>query len=243
MSIVTKSDWTKFPGPAHTSVRVGNSVIPFATNARNQGFTVSSNAIMDKNVTNICRSAYAELWCIGNIHHLLTVEAIKTLVSAFIPSKLDYCKSVFWLPSIYSFNDTLQTALSLSVSIATPLSLLPSHSLIQCSTRISTWTCTLCSLFIAFLSTVTEKHSILHHSYANGSPPEICGPLIKSHISSSCRNVLMTSKPRWRWTNSTINSDFPLVERLGLLPRLYDYRQCICSHVCQKPWCYIWLWN
>ena len=89
MSIVTKSDWTKLPGPAHTSVRVGNSVIPLATNARNRGFTVSSNAIMDKNVTNICRSAYAELWCIGNIHHLLTVEVIKTLVSAFIPSKLD----------------------------------------------------------------------------------------------------------------------------------------------------------
>ena len=120
---------------------------------------------MDKNVTNICRSAYTELWCISNIHHLLTLEATKTLVSAFIPSKLDYCKSttVFWLPSIHSFHDTLQTTLSLSVSIATPLSQLPSHSLIQCSTRISTWTCTLCSL-----------HSFSFHCHRKAlNPPQL----------------------------------------------------------------------
>ena len=39
-----------------------------------QGVFIPSNTTMDKRVTNICRSAYAELWRIGLIRHLLTVK-------------------------------------------------------------------------------------------------------------------------------------------------------------------------
>ena len=49
---------------------------------------------MDKHVTNICRSAYAELRGISSIRQLLTVSATKTLLSAFVLSKLDYCNSL-----------------------------------------------------------------------------------------------------------------------------------------------------
>ena len=49
---------------------------------------------MDKHVTNICRSAYAELRRISSIRHLLAVSATKTLLSAFVLSKLDYCNSL-----------------------------------------------------------------------------------------------------------------------------------------------------
>ena len=49
----------------------------------------------DKHVTNICRSAYAELRRISSIRHLLTVNATKTLLSAFVLSKLGYCNSLF----------------------------------------------------------------------------------------------------------------------------------------------------
>ena len=49
---------------------------------------------MDKHVTNICRSAYAELRRISSIRHLLTVNATKTLLSAFVLSKFDYCNSL-----------------------------------------------------------------------------------------------------------------------------------------------------
>ena len=90
-SLLIKSDRAKFPDPAPTSVRVGNSVIPFATHAKNLGFTISSNTTIDKHATYICRSAYAELRRISSIRHLLTVNATKTLACAFILSKLDYC--------------------------------------------------------------------------------------------------------------------------------------------------------
>ena len=49
---------------------------------------------MDKHVTNICRSAYVELRRISSIRHLLIVNATKTLLFAFVLSKLDYCNSL-----------------------------------------------------------------------------------------------------------------------------------------------------
>ena len=94
MTKLIKSDRIMLPEYAPTSFRVGNSDIPFVTHARNLGITISSNTTMDKHVTNICRSAYAELRRISSIRHLLTVYATKTLLSAFVLSQLDYCNSL-----------------------------------------------------------------------------------------------------------------------------------------------------
>ena len=66
-----------------TSIRVGNSDIPFGTHARNLEITISSNTTMQKHVTNICITL-----------HILTVNATKTLYSAFVLSKLDHCNSL-----------------------------------------------------------------------------------------------------------------------------------------------------
>ena len=93
-SIFIKSDRIMLPDSAPTFIRVGNSDSPFVTHARTLGITISSKTTMDKHVTNICRSAYAELRRISSIRHLLTVNATKSLVSAFVLSKLNYCNSL-----------------------------------------------------------------------------------------------------------------------------------------------------
>ena len=93
-SVLIKSDRTMLPDSAPTSIQVGNSDIPFVTHARNLEITILSNTTMDKHVTNICRSAYAELRRISSTCHLLTVNATKTPLSAFVLSKLDYCNSL-----------------------------------------------------------------------------------------------------------------------------------------------------
>ena len=49
---------------------------------------------MENHVTNICRSAYIEIRRISNIRHYLTTDATKTLLCAFVLSKLDYCNSL-----------------------------------------------------------------------------------------------------------------------------------------------------
>ena len=79
--------------PTSILLLLGNSDIPFVIQARSLGITISSNTIMDKHVTNIWRSAYTELWRISSIYHLLTLNATKTLLSAFVLSELDYCNS------------------------------------------------------------------------------------------------------------------------------------------------------
>ena len=81
------------PDSAPTSIWVGNSDIPIVTRVRHLRITISSSTNMDKHVINICRSSYTELWHISSIHHLLTVNATKTLLSAFVLSKLNYCNS------------------------------------------------------------------------------------------------------------------------------------------------------
>ena len=43
---------------------------------------------------NICRSAHSELRRISTIRHLLSADSTKTLVSALVLSRLDYCNSL-----------------------------------------------------------------------------------------------------------------------------------------------------
>ena len=93
-SILIKLDRIVLLDSAPTSIRVGNSDIPFVPHGRNLGITISSNTTMYKHVTNICISAYAKLRRINSIRHLLTVNATQTLLSAFVLSKLDYCDSL-----------------------------------------------------------------------------------------------------------------------------------------------------
>ncbi|WP_419629831.1 hypothetical protein, partial [Thiolapillus sp.] len=76
------------------SIHIGNTDIPFSSQAKNLGVTLSSNLSMEKHVTNVCRSAYVEIRRISNIRHYLTTDATKTLVCAFVLSKLDYCNSL-----------------------------------------------------------------------------------------------------------------------------------------------------
>ena len=54
-SILIKSDRIVLPDSAPSSIRVGNSDIPFVTHARNLGIAISCNTTMEQHVTNICR--------------------------------------------------------------------------------------------------------------------------------------------------------------------------------------------
>ena len=49
---------------------------------------------MELHIKNVCRLAYSELHCISTIRHLLSADSTKTLVSAFVLSRLDYCNSL-----------------------------------------------------------------------------------------------------------------------------------------------------
>ena len=56
--------------------------------------TLDSSLSMHQQVTNTCTAAYIELRRISLIFQYLTVDATKTLVSAFVLSRLDYCNAL-----------------------------------------------------------------------------------------------------------------------------------------------------
>ena len=88
------SNRTSLPNPHPTSIHIGDTDILFSLQAKNLGVTLTNNLSMEKHVTNICRSAYIEIRRISNIRHHLTIDATKTLLCAFVLSKLDYCNSL-----------------------------------------------------------------------------------------------------------------------------------------------------
>ena len=64
------------------------------TCARNLSFMISDKMTLDKYISTVCRSAYMKIRRISSIRQYLTVEATKTLVCAFVLSKLGYCNSL-----------------------------------------------------------------------------------------------------------------------------------------------------
>ena len=50
---------------------------------------------IDAHVQDICRNVYIDIRRISSIRHLLSIDATKTLLSAFVLPKLDYCNSLF----------------------------------------------------------------------------------------------------------------------------------------------------
>ena len=106
-ALLMKSSRTTFPDAQPTSFHIGSADIPFRICARNLGFMVSDlSTSLDKHISSVCRSAYLEIRRISSIHQYLTVEATKTLLCAFVLSKLDHCNSLlkFYLAAHFTFS-------------------------------------------------------------------------------------------------------------------------------------------
>ena len=58
------------------------------------GITFDMYLTMTAYVVSLIRTGKFELCCINPIQHYLSVQATKTLVSAFVLSRLDYCNSL-----------------------------------------------------------------------------------------------------------------------------------------------------
>ena len=68
--------------------------ISFSCSARNHGFYITDDIGVELHIKNVCQSAYSELRRISTIRHLLSIDSTRTLGSAFVLSRLDYCNSL-----------------------------------------------------------------------------------------------------------------------------------------------------
>ena len=77
-------------------VNIGSEVISPVTGARNLGVFFDSNLNFKRHITNVCRSSYYSLRQIRVIRRSLQRDVTKTLLHAFVSSRLDYCNSLFY---------------------------------------------------------------------------------------------------------------------------------------------------
>ncbi|WP_419650303.1 reverse transcriptase domain-containing protein, partial [Thiolapillus sp.] len=77
-------------------ITVGCASVPLSDSVKNLGVTFDCHLTMKTHVSNLVRSANFELRRISSIRHLLSTDATKTLVSAFVLSRLDYCNSLLF---------------------------------------------------------------------------------------------------------------------------------------------------
>ena len=95
LMLITSSR-TKHLNSLPTSITTGTAQIPFKQTVRNLGFTLDCHLTMNAHVTNIARTCYFELRRLASISRFLTSTANATLVSAFVLSRIDYCKSLLF---------------------------------------------------------------------------------------------------------------------------------------------------
>ena len=68
---------------------------------RNLGFHFSDDMRIDAHVQDICRKDCIDIRRISSIRHLLSIDATKTLLSAFMLPNIDYCNSLFYGSPMY----------------------------------------------------------------------------------------------------------------------------------------------
>ena len=80
---------SKLPSIKTTSVRVGEENIKAVKQVRNIGAFFDSELKMNTQINNMCKSAWFHLYNISKIRHYLSQDQTKSIVHAYVTSKLD----------------------------------------------------------------------------------------------------------------------------------------------------------
>ena len=80
--------------PSPSEIRLNGTKIKLSRIVRNLGVTLDQALSFQQLISNVCRTCYLELCRISTIRHNLSENAIKTLICAFILSRLDYCNAL-----------------------------------------------------------------------------------------------------------------------------------------------------
>jgi len=76
------------------SLTLPNATLQFTNNVNDLGVLLDSQLTMADHISALSRSCFFQLLQVRSIKQSLTLEATKTLVHAFVSSRLDYCNGV-----------------------------------------------------------------------------------------------------------------------------------------------------
>ena len=77
------------------SINLNSCVIKTSSSVRNLGVIFDSHMKLNNQINAVVSSCFYQLRQLRSIRRLLTVDAAKTLVNAFICCRLDYCNSIY----------------------------------------------------------------------------------------------------------------------------------------------------
>ncbi len=76
-------------------ITVGESSIVQSSSVRNLGIHLDQHATFELHVKNVARGAFLKIREISYYRRHLTMDAAKTLMHAYVTSRIDYCNSLF----------------------------------------------------------------------------------------------------------------------------------------------------
>ena len=76
------------------SVDLNGTLIHLSSSVRNRGVTLDQNLSFQQHVSRTCQICYFESRRINSIRQYLSQDALKTLISTFVLSRIDYCNSL-----------------------------------------------------------------------------------------------------------------------------------------------------
>ena len=76
------------------SISVAGSPIKLQSSIKSLGVPLDSKMSFDKHVSEVCRASYFHIRALHHIRSSLTTDATKTVASAIVGSRLDYCNSL-----------------------------------------------------------------------------------------------------------------------------------------------------
>ena len=76
------------------SVDLNGTSIRLSSTVRNLGVTLDQSLSFQQHVSRTCQICHFELRIINSIRHYLSQDALKTLISAFVLSRIYYCSSL-----------------------------------------------------------------------------------------------------------------------------------------------------
>ena len=82
--------------PKLPDLNVGSTVITPGEHVRNLGVIMDTKFTMEPHITNIMQIAFLKIRQISYYRKFLTPSAVKTLIHAYIKSRLDYCDGLLY---------------------------------------------------------------------------------------------------------------------------------------------------
>ena len=83
-------------GGCSPSLQLGDDVIKPSDYVRLLGVTTAADLGLDQHVSNVCKTCFFWLRQLRHVRRLLNIESVKTLLHAFVTSRVDYCNSVLF---------------------------------------------------------------------------------------------------------------------------------------------------